>query len=182
MRTTTLARRYAHALIKIGREENTYERFGTDLRKLLPVFKGNPELYKVLLNPMYKLEERKTLTEKISENLGLSEPVKRFFILLVESRKIGLLESICLAYFRMEDELSGRLRVTMEAPTEPDKTLSESIKKRLEDETKKEVMLSFEKNPHLIGGMVLKIGNTILDGSLKAQLQRVTEKMLEGVV
>jgi F-type H+-transporting ATPase subunit delta len=182
MRTTALARRYASALVKIGQEDASYERIGKDLRSLLSVFKGNPELYKVLLNPMYKLEQRRLLTEKISGNLGVSKVVERFMDILVTSRKIGLLEGICLAYFKMEDELAGRLRGTVEAPVELDETLRGAIKRRIEEETKKEVILSFEKNPELIGGVVLRIGNTVVDGSLKAQLERVTEKILEGVV
>jgi F-type H+-transporting ATPase subunit delta len=182
MRPTALARRYAHALIKIGLEEASYKRLGGNLRDILSIFKGSPELYKALLNPMYKLEERKLLTEKISENLGVSETAKRFLGLLVTSRKIGLLEGICLAYFKMEDELAGRLRGSVQAPVELDETLRDSLKKRLEEETKKEVILSFEKNPDLIGGVVVKIGNTVVDGSLKAQLERVTEKILEGAV
>lgn len=179
MRATALARRYAQALIGIGREEHSYERFGTDLRNLLSVFKGSPELYGFLLNPMYKLEQRTALTDELSENVGVSKPVKRFLGILVESRKIRLLEGICLAYFKMEDELAGRLKVAVEAPVELDPALRDAIKKKLEEETKKEVILSFEKNGALIGGLVLKIGNTVLDGSFRAQLERVKEKLLE---
>lgn len=179
MRATALARRYAQALISIGREEDSCERFGTDLRNLLSIFKGNPELYRFLLNPMYKLEQRTGLTDEISENLGVSKPVKRFLSILVESRKIKLLEGICLTYFKMEDELAGRLKVVVEAPVELDPALRDVIKKKLEEETKKEVVLSFEKNEALIGGLVLKIGNTVLDGSFRAQLERVEEKLLE---
>ncbi len=182
MRATALARRYARALIKIGQEEASYEKFGRDLRNFLAVFKGNPELYRVLLNPMYKLEERTGLTEKLSENLGVTDAVKRFMGLLVESRKIRLLEGICIAYFKMEDELAGRLKVTVETPVVLDPALRDAIKKKLREETKREVVLSFEKNEALIGGVVLKIGNTILDGSLRGQLERVKEKMLERAV
>jgi F-type H+-transporting ATPase subunit delta len=182
MRKTALARRYARALISVGREEDAYERFGNDLSGLVGVFKSNPELYKVLLNPMYKLEARKGLTDNITTKLGAAEEVKRFLAILVESRNVTLLEEISEAYSGMEDELSGRLRVTVEAPEEVDKGLAGAIKKRLEDETKKEVILSFVKNPELIGGVVLKIGNTVVDGSLRAQLERVSEKILQGVL
>jgi F-type H+-transporting ATPase subunit delta len=81
----------------------------------------------------------------------------------------------------MEDELAGRLRVTIEAPAELDKKLMDELKKKLEDETKKEVILAFEKKEALIGGLVLKVGNTVLDGSLRAQLDRAKETILKGV-
>jgi F-type H+-transporting ATPase subunit delta len=182
MKKTALARRYALALIKIGREDASYERYGKDLRGLLAVFTGSPELYKVLLNPMHELEERKSLAAEVGAKLGVSEYVARFLGLLVESRKIAILEEICTAYFKMEDELAGRLRVTVEAPVEPGEDAKEAIRKKLEGDTGKEVILGFEKNPDLIGGMVIKVGNNVIDGSLRAQLAGVGEKMLRGAL
>ena len=181
MKNTALARRYAKALIKIGTEDNIYERFGKDLRALLHAFTGSPELYKVLMNPMFSLEERRGLAEKVAKKTGATEEITRFLDVLTDGRNIRLLPDICTAYFAMEDELAGRLRVTVEAPAELDKKLLGELKKKIEGETKKEVVLTFEKKQSLIGGLVLKVGNTVLDGSLRAQLDRARETILKGV-
>jgi F-type H+-transporting ATPase subunit delta len=181
MRKTALARRYAKALIEIGREEGAFGRFGTELRSALAVFKGSPELAKVLMNPMYKVEERLGLMSALADKLGTSEPVKRFLAILVETRNVAIFDEICDAYFRMEDELSGRVRVTVATAADPDQAMLDDVKKKLKDETGKEIILSHEKDASLIGGIVIKIGNLLLDGSLRAQLSRMREKTLEGV-
>lgn len=179
---TSVARRFAKALIEIGIEEKAYEQFGKELRTALAVFSGNPELYKVLLNPMYKIEERKALMEKVSASIGLSQYLKKFFIILVETRKIRFLDRIVEAYSRLEDELAGRLRASVEAPMELPAALTDEIKARLGGITGKEIILTSRLNPELLGGLVLRIDNTILDGSLKTQLELMKEKILEGVV
>ena len=184
MRKGALARRYANALVDLAMEEKdgaeTIARFGKELRDLLAIFKGSPILYKVLLNPMYPLEERLSLSVKVSVAVGTSEIIKRFFSLLVEARNVKLLEEVTASYARKEDELAGRLRATVEAPSTLDKKLLKAIKDRLESETKKEVVLGFKENPALIGGVVIRLGNTVFEGSLRAQLEKMRETLTTG--
>ncbi|HHL39680.1 MAG TPA: ATP synthase F1 subunit delta [Deltaproteobacteria bacterium] len=182
MRRSSVAKRYAKALMEIGREEKSVERFGDELRSLAATFRGSPALCKVLLNPMYRLEERKALAAGLAEKLGASERVARLLEILVEGRKVRLVGEIAQAYARMEDELAGRLRVGVEAASPLGKELLESISGKLGDETGKEIILSFEEKPELIGGVVIRMGNTIFDGSLRGQLERMREKILGGVV
>lgn len=180
MRRTTIIRRYAKALIEIGKEEKDFKAIGRELRDLLAVFSGGPELYRILLNPMYKLEERKGLVEGICENLGVSLKVKRFLSLLVETRDIRLYQGICEAYFRLEDELEGRITAQVEAPVELElyKGLVTGIKERLQTLTGKEIVLKVDKNPALIGGLVVRVGNVILDGSIKTQLEKIKGRLV----
>ncbi len=180
MRKGSIARRYAQALIDIGREDNAHERYGHELRELVAVFKGNPLLYKILMNPMYNLDERKAVTDKLCDNLGASEIIKKFVGLLVERRNLRLLEEIGSAYARLEDDLAGRVRAEVHAPDELGEALLQAIRERLKKETNKDVVLSFRKRPELIGGFVVRMDNLVLDGSIKAQLENMKEKLLEG--
>ncbi len=176
------SRRFAKALIEVGREDNAYQEYGRQLRTAMAVFSGAPELYKVLLNPMFRASERYGLITKVAESLKLSTPVTRFLNILMETRNIRLLDDIVEAYSRLEDELSGRIRASVESPAELAPALLEEIKKKLGEATGREVLVSFEKNPALLGGLVIRLDNTILDGSLKTQLELMKEKILEGVV
>lgn len=182
MRTTATARRFAKALIDVGREMNAYEKFGKELRTAVAVFEGTPELGKVLLNPMYRLEERKGLIAKVAEAMEASPEVAKFLSILVDTRKITLLDEIAMAYAELEDALAGRIRATVEAPGELDEALMADIKEKLKSATGRDVLVGFRKNPELVGGLVIKIGNTVLDGSVKTQLELMKEKILEGVV
>ncbi|OGP13722.1 MAG: ATP synthase F1 subunit delta, partial [Deltaproteobacteria bacterium GWA2_54_12] len=168
---SSVAKRFAKAIIEIGMEEKAYEAYGKELRSVLAVFKGNPGLVKILLNPMYKLEERKGLINKVSASVGLSPYVTRLMAILVETRNISFLEEVVEAYSRLEDGLAGRLRASVEAPIELEGALVDEIRAKLGSLTGKEVILTYRHNPSLLGGLVLRIDNTILDGSLKTQLE-----------
>lgn len=182
MKSSALARRFAKALLEIGREEKAYENYGKELRTALAVFKGAPELYKVLLNPMYKLEVRLSVMAKVSESLKMTPHVARFFNILVETRNIKMLEDVVSAYSKLEDALAGRLKATVESPAPLAQGLLDEIRKNLGGSTGKEVLITNKTNPELLGGLVIRIENTILDGSLKTQLAMMQEKILEGVV
>lgn len=182
MKSSSAARRLAKALIEVGVEDKSFARYGEELRTLKDVFRGNPELAKVLLNPMHKLEERKGLMVNVAKSLGLSDSVSRFAGILVETRKAGLMADIADAYAKLEDGLAGRLRATVESPVDLSPELIEEIKRKLSKDTGKDVSLSFHKNPALLGGLVVRLENVILDGSLKTQLGLMKEKILEGVI
>ncbi|MBI5588200.1 MAG: ATP synthase F1 subunit delta [Deltaproteobacteria bacterium] len=182
MKSSALARRFAKALMEIGREENAYENYGKELRTALAVFTGAPELYKVLLNPMYRFEVRRGLMEKVSESLKLSGHVAKFFNILVETRNIRILDDIVTAYSKLEDEADGRIKAVVESPGPLEAGLLDEIRKKLGGSSGKQVLLTNKTNPELLGGLVIRIENTILDGSLKTQLAMMKEKILEGVV
>ncbi len=181
MRKTTLAKRYAEALIEIGKEEERYERYGEELRKVAAAFGSAPALYKVLLNPMYRIETRKAIVEELAKELTLSAVVVKFLSLLVERRHTRLVEEIAKQYSQMEDRLAGRIRVTVEVAKGVEEEMVRAVKEKIEKESGSRVILSIRQNPGLIGGLIIKIGNTIFDGSIKTQLERMKEKLLEGV-
>ncbi|MBI3398912.1 MAG: ATP synthase F1 subunit delta [Deltaproteobacteria bacterium] len=180
MKKGSVAKRYAKALIELGQEEKRFKEIGNELRDIAAVFAANPEFKRFALNPMYKLEERLGIVEKVATALGASDVVKRFLSLLVETRGIGIIEEICAAYSRMEDELAGRIEVKIESAVELNEGHINEIKRKLSKATKKEIILTLKKNPAHIGGLVFRIGNTILDGSIKTQLEKVREKLYKG--
>lgn len=182
MRDAAIARRFAKAFIAAALEAKSVEQYGQELAAASSTFKVSPELYKFLLNPMYKLTERTALLDKVSGALGLSSPVQRLLTILVENRAIRLLEQVSSAYSRLADEISGRLRATVKSPFDLSADALEEIKDRLKAATGREAVLSFEKDENLLGGLVVRIDNTIIDGSLKRQLEFMKEKILEGVV
>lgn len=174
----TAAKIYAKALLEIGQEEKRYKEAGKELRGVASVFAANPELKRFALNPMYRLEDRQGLIKKVGDALGISDTVKRFLAILTNTRRIGIIEEISAAYSILEDDLSGKIKATVESASELDDRHIQEINKRLKQLTGKEIILTVEKKPELIGGLVFRIGNTILDGSVKAQLDMVKEKII----
>lgn len=182
---TSVARRYAKALIEIAGETNEVGAYGRELRTVyaaLSTAEAAPELYKALLNPMYAIENRLSLVEKVCASLKLSKSVERFIGILVKTRKVRLLSDIAEAYSKLEDDISGRLKVAVLSPVDMDASTLDEIKKKIAAATGKEVSITCSRDTALIGGMVVKVGNTILDGSLKTQIELMKEKILEGAI
>ena len=174
----TAAKIYAKALIEIAQEEKIYKEIGKELRSISSVFAANPELKKFALNPMYRLEDMHSLIKRVADALEISDTVKRFLAILTDTRGIGIIEEISAAYSILEDDLSGRIKATVESASELDDRHIQEITKKLKQLTGKDIVLTVEKKPALIGGLVFRIGNTILDGSVKTQLERVKEKII----
>lgn len=181
MRSSTIAKRFAKALLQVGQETGSADRFRRELVDVVAVFKGHPELYKLFLNPGYGLEERNALIDKLTACVSASAEVTRFLKAVVQTRNVKLLEEMLSAYERLEDESAGRVRALVESPAPLSAALVHELKEKLEAATGKEVVITHRKNADVIGGLIIRMGNTIMDGSLRTGLGSMKKKIAEGV-
>jgi F-type H+-transporting ATPase subunit delta len=175
----TIARKYARALLEIGQQGNTYEELGKELDKMAHLLKENKELKGLLLSPIYPGTIRKKIILEISKMLGLSKPMVDFIFLLIDRKRIDHFFEILKSYEILCDAVAKRLRATVIIASDSSSSIVEAIKNQLESSTGKQVVLTVEKDPSLIGGALTKIGNIVYDGSLKAQLFKVKENLLK---
>jgi F-type H+-transporting ATPase subunit delta len=173
----TVARKYARALLQIGLQEKDYELLGKDLEKLAVLLQENKELRSVLFSHFFPAPKRKAIAQEIGQSLGLSKETLDFIALLIERERIDHFPAIVRTYEELCDEVSHRLRASLVSAQPLSPPLVAEMKKELESSTGKEVILSLEEDPSLIGGVVTKIGNVIYDGSLKTQLLKAKENL-----
>ena len=177
MISLTIAKRYAKALLGMGLQDGNYEVLGQDLNKMADLLRENKELRVVLWGAAFPKSTRKAIAGKISERLGLATTTITFIELLIQRKRIDLLFEITKAYRDLCDEVAGRTRSTLVTPVELPSGLVQEIKGKLESLTRKEVMLSLEKDPSLIGGFLAKIGNVVFDGTLKGQIAKLRDTL-----
>ncbi|MBI5966475.1 MAG: ATP synthase F1 subunit delta [Deltaproteobacteria bacterium] len=177
MISLTLARKYARALLDIGRQEGNYEVLGKDLQKIADLLKENRELKGILLSAAYPAATRKAIVRAIGQPLGLSKSTVDFIELLIDRERMDHFAEIVRSYESLCDGICGRIRATLVTAVGLPPELVRLIKAQLESKIGKEVVLSVEENPSLIGGVLTRIGNVIYDGSLKTQLLRVKESL-----
>jgi len=173
----TVARKYAKAFLEIGLQEKNHEILGRDLQKLAGLFQENKELRLVLFSPFYPAPRRKAIARGVGESLGLSRVTLDFLDLLIERDRVDHFPAIVKSYEGLSDEVSNRLRASLISALELPAPLVGEIKAQLESSTGKEVILSSQENPSLIGGVITKIGNIVYDGSLKTQLLKAKENL-----
>jgi len=173
----TIAKRYAKALLGIGLQDGNYEVLGQDLNKMADLLSENKELRVALRSAAFRKSTRKAIARKIGERLGLAPITIKFTELLIQRRRVDLFPEITKSYRDFCDEVAGRTRATLVAPLEVPSGLVQEIKGKIESLTGKEVILSLEKDPSLIGGFLTKIGDVVFDGSLKGQIAKLRDAL-----
>ncbi len=180
MRNLAIARRYAKALLLIGKEDGQAETYREELDGLAKLLADNRELEQAVTNPLYDSEGRKKVLRAVIDMLELSSVMESFMQLLFDKGRIGFLSSINEFYQKLADDLKGVARASLVSATELPEETVERIREALSKRTGKSVVLDVEQDPSLIGGIVTKIGDLVLDGSVKTQLFNMRESLKRG--
>lgn len=167
-----LAKRYAKALLLLGQEDGQSHLYGQELEGFLGELVGAGELGQALASPFYPKDLRGRTLAGILDRSGLSQVVSNFLRLLHDKGRLGRLADIVAAYSRLLDEADGLLRgtLTTAAPL-ADRELS-AIKGALSTMTGAKVDLEVVLDPSIIGGLVARLGDLVVDSSLRTQLDR----------
>ncbi|UCG08627.1 MAG: ATP synthase F1 subunit delta [Desulfobacterales bacterium] len=180
MKNLTIARRYAKALLLIGKEDDQVEAYREELQRFANLLDQETELYQAVTNPLYDAAGRRLLLQALIEKLGLSKVMASYLMLLFDKGRMGYIGDITNFYRKLADELKGIARASLvSAAALPSETI-EKIRTGLSQKTGKNVILEVEQDPSLIGGIVTKIGDLVLDGSIKTQLANIRESLRRG--
>ena len=177
MRNTVLARRYAKALFAVGKEDGAFADYAETLNRLSELFVGMKEVSDALTNPLYPEDVRLKVMEKLVVALQAPAVMVNFCKLLVEKRRAAILPDIAEVYQEMVDRDRNLLRGTLVAAGEIGPELSAKVKATMEKLTGKQVELTSRIDPAIIGGMVAKVGDLVLDGSIRTQLAGLKESI-----
>lgn len=180
MSANAIARRYAKALVQIAAEEGAVEKFHGELARIEAMFADCPELGSLLSNPAYGIEAKLESLKEVAGKLQLSDTIRNFLLLLQERNRLGCLAQIIAYYSVLADELSGVLRPVVTTALPLDDSRVAEIKAALEKSTGKKIVLKVEVEPSLIGGLITRIGDKVLDGSVKTQLTRIEDILQKG--
>ena len=180
MKNLAIARRYAKALLLIGKEDDQVEDYRQELHAFADLMAQENALNEAITNPLYDAAERRSVLQTLIGKLGLTKVMASFLALLFDKGRIGYLSDIDNFYQNLADELKGIARANLVAATELSSETVEKIRASLSQKTGKEIILDVEQDPGLIGGIVTKIGDLVLDGSIKTQLLNMRESLRRG--
>jgi F-type H+-transporting ATPase subunit delta len=180
MKNLAIARRYAKALLLIGKEDGQTEMYRDELAGFSELMAKHQALEQAINNPLYNAEGRKKVLGSILEKLALSATMKSFLTLLFDKGRLIYLSSINDFYQKLADELKGIARASLVSATALSSETVEKIRKTLSERTGKDIILDVQQDPELIGGIVTRIGDLVLDGSIKTQLLNMRESLKRG--
>jgi F-type H+-transporting ATPase subunit delta len=178
--TNAIARRYAKALVQLATDEGGVEKFYAELTAFDAVLVENPDLRAILVSPAYRAEVKREIVRELLAKLAPAVTVANFVQLLVDRNRLNYLSQIIASYGVFADELSGVVRPTLTTAMPLDDQQVDAIRDALAKSTGKKVVLTVEVDAALIGGVVAKIGDKVLDGSVKTQLTRIEDILQKG--
>ncbi|MCK5010472.1 MAG: ATP synthase F1 subunit delta [Deltaproteobacteria bacterium] len=171
------ARRYARALMDIGIDRGTYTQYARELTEVQEMIQKVPILKATLLNLSFSNRSRKDLLMRILEGTDLSVEVINFFSLLVEKDRIQQLPIIIKHYGDMVDECEGQVRVSVHSVIPLEDNQLTTLEGSLEKALKKKIVLKSKVNKELIGGIMVKVNNLLIDSSVRTQLRYLAETL-----
>ena len=180
MSLRTSATRYAKALFEVALQESDHPQVETDLNTIVTAMNEHAQLRHALLSPSVPQAARANVVRALASQAGLQPPVAKLLMMLADRGRLELLPAILEVY---RDRLRAHMNivqatVTAAAPLSPERV--QALERSLSGVTGKQVQLDLAVDPSLIGGVVAKIGSTVYDGSIRMQLQKLKQQLVEN--
>jgi F-type H+-transporting ATPase subunit delta len=178
-RPSTAARRYAEAAFEIALRDGTVETWRRELDAAAGIL-GDPTVLRALENPAISLETRRTLTAPLEG--AVSRQVFNLILLMVRRGRIEALPRVA-ADFRRLDDLRNHVTTAIATSATPLKPAEVSaLTSRLEQMTGGRVELDLQVDPSLLGGLSVRVGDRLIDGSVRGRLDRLRNQLVSGAL
>jgi len=182
----TLAARYAAALIGIARDKGTLDRIQAEMETLADIFAPDrgainvPELGTLLGMPRIPLAEKIRITDVMLEELDFTAEAGNLLNVLIKRRRIALVGPIAAQVRRRVAAEKGVAAATVETARPLTDAQREALAKALAQAVGRDVDLAVRDNPDLLGGVRVRMGDTLIDGSLDGALDRLETKLTKS--
>jgi F-type H+-transporting ATPase subunit delta len=177
MKNSVLTDRYAKALFGIALENDVVETIYQDLSSLIQIFENNKKLHEIFIHPRLSKEDKGKIVDDFYQIAFENEYVKNFLHLLIQKKRekelMGIFDSFNVRY----DDYNKQLPVEIIAATELSEAQLSRLKNRLAQKTNKEPMIKLTVDSKLLGGMIIKYEDKIIDGSVLKQVQQLTASL-----
>ncbi len=176
MITGPLAKRYAKALVDLASESGSCDRLQQDLSQVASWIRQSPELSSVMKNPSVPLAEKLAVLDRIwaaAVSTDMSPQTRKVLHLLIQNHRIHMLGAIVQACQEMIDQRQGTMSAVIFSSVPLSAKQREDVIGRLQGISGFHLRPDFQLDEKLIGGIVVKIGSTVYDGSVRNQLEAV---------
>jgi F-type H+-transporting ATPase subunit delta len=174
------ATRYAKALLEIAAAESDPARVEQDLAGLVSAMTTHAELRQALTSPTVPAQARRGIVRSLVAQAGVAAPLPKLLDLLAERGRLELLPEILQAYRErlLAHQNIVQAEVASAAPLAPE--TFQQLSHRLSALTGKQVQLAATVDAALIGGLVARVGSTVYDGSVRTQLEKMKQQLIEA--
>jgi F-type H+-transporting ATPase subunit delta len=176
LRNETIARNYAEALFQLGERSGNTERYVDLLDAVAAAVEQTPRVQAVLMSP------KVPKTEKARILGGALREAPREFVLflqaMVKRSRQQLLREVATEYLKLLDQKLDRVRAGVTLARTPDEKLKRTIQDLLSRQLGKQVIPAFTVDPEILGGAVVRVGERVLDGSVRRRMTKLRRQLL----
>ena len=173
-------RRYAEAAFQIAERDGSLERWRKDLDSAAGELDEGSELLAILANPALPLDQRRAVVEGVFGKLA--QPARNLVLLLVQRGRIEQLPRIASEFRRLDDDRQGIVHATATSAAPLTDTEKRALTARLEQMTGGRVALETDVDEGLLGGLVVRVGDRLIDGSVRGRLERLRNQLASGAL
>ena len=176
MRNETVARNYAEALFELGQRAGSAERYADLMDAVAAAVETTPRVQAVLMSPRVPKSEKARIL-----GAAMKDAPREFVLFLqavVRRGRHRILREIAHEYLVLLDQKLERVRAGVTLARTPDAKLQRTIEELLSRRLKKEVIAAYSVDPEILGGAVIRVGERVLDGSLRRRMTRLRRQLL----
>ena len=173
-----IARRYAKALALLCDEKGDGAEVRAQLQAVVAVLAATPDAEAFLTNPTIDVEPRRALLTALLEKSGAGTTASHVALLMLDKGRIGSLPATVAEFVALEDARSGRAEAQVTSAIALDAAAQARLAASLKRLVGKDVHLSASVDPELLGGLVVRVGNTVWDSSVRNHLDRLRHQLV----
>ena len=173
-----IAQVYARSLFEVAKEQDKLDVVKEQLGQFAEALDGNRELSIYFFSPYFSTPEKKDGLGKILD--GADPVIVNFLDLLIENHRMPVIFRVRREYDALWEEENRRLPVTITSAVELDQATVQSIGDAIGRQTGQQVELTANVDPDVLGGLVVRVGNSILDASIRNRLEQLRKQVARG--
>jgi F-type H+-transporting ATPase subunit delta len=168
-----LADRYAAALFDLADERHALDQVAGDLRELRAMLHGSPDLMRLIRSPVLSRAEQGKAVSAVAEGAGLSRLTIDFLGVVARNRRLFAVPAMTDRFLAKLAERRGEVTAEVTAAQALSEAQEAALTEQLRRAVGRRVSVDIRVDPSLLGGMVVKVGSRMVDGSLRSKLQRL---------
>ena len=176
----TSANRYSLALYELASEASVITKVEENSNSFLELISNSKDFRNLIKDPTLSQEILKNVMNKMSENFNLETLFKNFLNFLILKRRFFYIQQILISFNEICSEKKGELKAEIKSAKDLSQQEINKITEELSNTFKSKIKLNYNHDESLIGGLVVQVGSTMIDTSIKNKLQQIENRMIEA--
>lgn len=178
MASGQIAHRYAQAWLSAASEVSAYDAVASDCRSLALMLEKSPDLQRFINSPVIEMGVQAKALEALATSANFHAVTRSMLGVLVKNRRLHVLAAVVSAALTLIDQKLGHMEAVVTTAKPMDDAARSQLEQTLAQRMGKSITLAMHVDPALIGGMVIRVGSTLIDDTVKTKLERLQRQLL----